>query len=263
VRGHCPNRTQHLLPCKMHDRTRAGPACTRSEGEEGFVIDYFFGGLQGTPQRGGVFLELGAHDGRTMANTLHLEGCLGWRGLLVEGQPANFQLLAKHRPRALALRMAVCRSHGKVNFTTTTDVIAGIYQHIAKSHRRQFKMKERDVIPVDCGPLGDWLGLLQFSRVDLMLLDVEGSEKLVLETIDWSRFSVRVFLVECAGSGAYGCLNPRDQGTMHFLKARGLSLITAFRARHDIWDMVFLNRSWTSPWDPPRGWEHMISLGPA
>eukprot|EP00966_Prymnesium_polylepis_P098390 2278442-Prymnesium_polylepis.2 len=62
-------------------------------------------------------------------------------------------------------------------------------------------MKERDVIPVDCGPLGDWLGLLQFSRVDLMLLDVEGSEKLVLETIDWSRFSVRVFLVECAGSG--------------------------------------------------------------
>ena len=263
LRGHCPNRSRHLVPCKIHNRTHAGPACSRSEGEESFVLDYFFGGLQGNPQRGGVFLELGAHDGRMMANTIHLEGCLGWHGLLIEGQPANFPLLAKNRPRALTLRLAVCQSHGMVNFTTRSDVLSGIHQHIAKSHRRRFKMRERDVVAVECGPLGDWLSLLQFSRVDLMLLDVEGSELLVLQTIDWSSFSVRVLLVECSGSGAYGCLSPRDQTIITFLQTRGLSLVTGFRARHDIWDMVFLNRTWLTPWDPPLGWDQTISLGPS
>ena len=262
---HCPNRTRHFQPCKMHSRKRASAfplACSPSEGEESFVLDYFFGGLLGKPQRGGVFLELGAHDGLSMANSIHFEECLGWRGLLVEGQPSLFPRLTFNRPRSMLLRAAVCKIHGVENFTTRSDVLGGIQANLAKSHVRRHKMRARDVEPVACAPLGDWLSLLRFTRIDLMYLDVEGSERLVLETLDWSNFAVRVLLVECAGSGHHGCLDPRDTQIVSLLATKGLDLITALRARHDIWDMVFLNRSWTSPWDPPRGWAALIADGP-
>ena len=35
----------------------------------------------------GVFVELGAYDGITSSNTLVLEKCHGWRGVLIEGKP--------------------------------------------------------------------------------------------------------------------------------------------------------------------------------
>ena len=47
----------------------------------------YFGGAR--PFRGGTFLELGAFDGWKESNTLHLETCLGWRGILVDGQPTH------------------------------------------------------------------------------------------------------------------------------------------------------------------------------
>ena len=59
--------------------------------------------------RDGVFLEIGANDGRN-SNTRNLEHCLGWRGLLIEGQPTNFERLRKNRPSMLAIGSAICPS---------------------------------------------------------------------------------------------------------------------------------------------------------
>ena len=68
-----------------------------------------------------------------------------------------------------------------------------------------------------CAPLGDWLGLLRVGHVDLFSLDVEGAELLVLETLDWSRFSVGLMIVECAGSGSHGCLDRKDRAVTALL----------------------------------------------
>ena len=65
---------------------------------------------------GGTFLEIGANNGFA-SNTRHLEFCLGWSGLLVEGHPKNIALLRKSRPNALILASAVCASHGSVGFS--------------------------------------------------------------------------------------------------------------------------------------------------
>lgn len=42
----------------------------------------------------GSFVELGALDGVTGSNTIIFERCLGWRGLLIEANPSNFNKLA-------------------------------------------------------------------------------------------------------------------------------------------------------------------------
>jgi hypothetical protein len=49
---------------------------------------------------GGFFIECGALDGETRSNTLYLERFLGWRGLLVEANPSNVEMLKKINRKA-------------------------------------------------------------------------------------------------------------------------------------------------------------------
>ena len=45
----------------------------------------------------GSFLELGAFDGLSGSNTYALERCLGWGGMLLEGNSANAQQMKQNR----------------------------------------------------------------------------------------------------------------------------------------------------------------------
>ena len=47
----------------------------------------------------GRFVEIGALDGVRLSNTLMLERCFGWTGLLIEGSPVNFAELRRNRRR--------------------------------------------------------------------------------------------------------------------------------------------------------------------
>ena len=58
--------------------------------------------------RNGTFVEIGGNDGLSTTNTYHLERCLGWQGLLIEGHPENFNKMVRARPGALNLGTAVC-----------------------------------------------------------------------------------------------------------------------------------------------------------
>jgi FkbM family methyltransferase len=246
--AHCTNRSSrrtYLSPCYLPEGLpRLG--CTMSQGEEQFAYYAFFGGGTEAPVRGGTFLELGANNGIHATNTRALERCLGWRGVLAEGHPALFAQLRKNRPHSLSLGMAVCPTHTTANFTRRASVTSGILSQIDAHHLRRFRIPSSGpnaTIPVPCAPLGDWLGLLRVGHVDLFSLDVEGAELLVLETLDWSRFSVGLMIVECAGSGSHGCLDRKDRAVTALLAARGLTPLGAYRARHDIWDLVFANRT--------------------
>ena len=56
----------------------------------------FIGLLQRlSPGKPGQFVELGALDGVTGSNTLGLEACYGWSGLLIEANPTNFRRLQR------------------------------------------------------------------------------------------------------------------------------------------------------------------------
>jgi hypothetical protein len=57
-------------------------------------------------------------------------------------------------------------------------------------------------VAVRCGPLGARLAALAVHRIDLMVLDVEGLELTVLQTIDFSSVHVGVLVVEVRGDGS-------------------------------------------------------------
>ena len=90
--------------------------------------------------RNGTFVEIGGNDGLSTTNTYHLERCLGWQGLLIEGHPVNFHKMARARPGALNLGIAVCREHGLANFSERAGVAAGINSEMDSFHRKHFNI---------------------------------------------------------------------------------------------------------------------------
>ena len=65
-------------------------------GEDQFVYEALF---KARPDVRGTYLELGAYDGRQESNTRFFDECLGWEGLLIEGNPKSYvQVVAHARP---------------------------------------------------------------------------------------------------------------------------------------------------------------------
>lgn len=216
-----------------------GVPCSSARLEDGAILRTFFSDSNGRPSRGGTFLEMGAYDGALESTTSFFEQCLGWRGILIEAQPNEFSKVLGNRPYTLNMRMAACRNHGSVRFTTG-GTAARVRDPDAKDQVGLLHLgKEAPAIDVRCGPLGDYLELLGVHRLDFFSLDVEGSELEVIQSLrKTSSLSIGVFQVEVRGDGLRGKV-------MKMLMRMGFSYVGQIRARpsvaNEIIDDIFVN----------------------
>ena len=134
-----------------------------------------------------TFLEVGGFDGLTGSNTLFLESCLGWRGVLVEAQPQSFEKMRLQRPRVISIHSALC-SGGKqhVMFTNVSSTASEVLGEGDK----------RALTTVPCGKLTEYLGVLGIHQLTFLSVDVQGSELQVVRSIDWSALNVSVVAIE-------------------------------------------------------------------
>jgi hypothetical protein len=86
--------------------------------EDVYFFDTF---LKDLPQHGGFYVELGALDGSQYSNSWVLDKVLGWRGLLIEPGPVNFEKVRQNRPNAIAINTAVCSEIQDVHFIATPE----------------------------------------------------------------------------------------------------------------------------------------------
>ena len=177
--------------------------CSSSRGGDATVLRSFFTDRRGKVLRsaGASFLEAGAYDGLIESTTWFFERCLGWRGILVEGQPDLSLQVLHNRPATLNIREAVCAKHGRAMYSRRTSGYPA-----ARLSTHQGLMDKRrsggDSVAVSCGLLGARLAALAVHRIDLMVLDLEGLELAVLRTIDFSTINVGVIVVEVRGDGS-------------------------------------------------------------
>ncbi|KAA0186766.1 hypothetical protein HAZT_HAZT009781 [Hyalella azteca] len=140
-------------------------------------------------------------DGETMSNTLELEKNHGWTGLLVEVEKPSFdQLVNKHRKAWLA---NVCLSPHKyptqvsgILVLTSTIEDSG-FKHRAMSKLQRYRAGQPSLMrgifrKVQCIPLCSLLAALNMTRVDLLVLDVEGAEMDILRNFDFDEFDIQV-----------------------------------------------------------------------
>ena len=155
-----------------------------------------------------TYLEIGAFNGIRESNTRFFDKCLGWSGLLVEGNP-NKQIwneLIENRPTAHRMHFAAsCPEHEAHNATipffkspyTNAGQSVGVISAYTNTSVQQ--------IPMPCGSLTPFIQDLLGGRVSFMSLDVEGAEPYILQHLDFTKVIIDVMIIE-----NYNSLCPRD-----------------------------------------------------
>jgi len=214
--------------------------------------------LLASEMRPGTFLEIGAMDGDSFSNTLMLERCYNWTGLLVEADPGNFARLNQSNRQAAMMHAAACEHvGGTIPFLMNKhrDREKGFspvsVQLDAVSHgfKERFltDSKATEIVHVACMPLKRMMRQAGFDAgMTFLSLDVEGAEDKVLATVDPSLFTV--VLVEWAPEGSLvDATNTSKNGRVHErLVAAGMVLhetLTLGRATLGGHNRVYLHPS--------------------
>jgi FkbM family methyltransferase len=153
--------------------------------------------------RPGFFIECGAFDGETECSCKFFEETLGWRGINVEPVPSIFSQLARNRPHSTNVNAALASTRGHARFTAivhptfgelcTNGSLRHTPEHAALIAREQWATQ-----PVEVATL-TWDDLIRehgVTEVDLLVLDVEGTELDVIAGMRGSRVLPRIFCVE-------------------------------------------------------------------
>ena len=167
-------------------------------GEEYLLLPTLLAATLGQP---GVFVELGAFDGIILSNTVVLERCFQWSGLLIEGNPSNFHKLLRSNRVARKVHSAICEGNGSatVRFTSAGGPVAGQLNQLTDKHQAEWAKVNRPKKSVDvrCQSLRSIMSAGGMQEATFLSLDVEGAEATVLGTVRPSAF--KVILVEADG----------------------------------------------------------------
>jgi FkbM family methyltransferase len=158
----------------------------------------------------GFFVELGANDGISQSNTKHLEMFHGWRGVLVEPYPGNFQKLSKTRSRATYFVNSACvsfefqKSDIELTYSNlmTTPMEGASDVEDRKSHAQsgQKFLKGAEKVSTFSAKARTLNSILDDagapSTINLLSLDVEGGELEVLRGVDHAKYRFSWILVE-------------------------------------------------------------------
>lgn len=154
------------------------------------LLDFYVGNKEV-----GFFVDVGCNHPIRYSNTFRLY-LRGWRGLAID---ADSEILCEYRrvrPKDTTI-CAVISDHGGRSefFKHSNSLISGVGEQLSGPWRRT--RANCEVIEVGNRTLTDVLlneggGALP----DLLLIDVEGHEANVLRSLDFSRFSPRLILVE-------------------------------------------------------------------
>lgn len=195
----------------------------------------------------GFYVDVGSFHPILHSNTWLLYQ-RGWRGINVDPLPASAGLFRALRPGDVFVPAAVAEALGEITFyvfdrepTLSTCAEAAAVQR-AKSRGCTYAATRVPALPL--------AALLEQHlppgrAIDLLNVDVEGSELEVLRSNDWQRFRPECVLVECLGAtfedladtGPYRFLHERDYlalaktGQTVFFCAKGSPLVEAYRAQ--------------------------------
>jgi FkbM family methyltransferase len=187
-------------------------------GQDKVVVEEFFPGL-----RGGVFVDIGAHDGVSFSNTLYLERELGWGGIAVEPMPEVFERLERNRG-CIKVQGCISAATGTAKFRRITgyaEMLSGLVGNYDPRHLERIQREiaaqggSYEELTVRCFRLNDLLEEYRLAEVHYLNVDVEGAELDILRSIDFSAVRIHVCGIEN---------NYRDPRIPELMHARGYDL---------------------------------------
>lgn len=162
-------------------------------------IDEFFGA-----KIGGVFVEIGAHNGEAFSNTCFLERERQWTGLLVEPLPHCFEQM-KEKRNCQMLNACISDKEGEEDFLYMngwTEMLSGLVNSYDPKHKMRI---DKEAVEYNCQgqtiKVKTYTGKKVFEdfnlkNIDYLSVDTEGSELQILQSIDFGAVNIKCISVE-------------------------------------------------------------------
>lgn len=190
--------------------------------QDWFLENHIFKGF-----KNGYFVDVGAHDGKHINNTLYFEENHNWSGINVEPIKEVYDKLIEKRPKCLNLNLAVDKKDGQAIFILNkgyTEMLSGLQSyydprhHLRREKENQFYKSTTEYVSVETKTLKTIFNENNVKQVNYLSIDVEGGELAVIESIDFDQVFIDVIGFEN---------NYPDTGEIivEYLKSKGYSLI--------------------------------------
>lgn len=154
-------------------------------------------------ENAGFFIECGAFDGLTECSCKFFEETLGWKGINVEASPPVYKKLTENRPDSMNVNIALSNKIGKAMFKHAIHPQLGEMfgngslchgkEHIKELLDKHCSFKDYEV---DVIRYSDLIKRNNIKAVDLFVLDVEGNELNVIESMKNCSVLPEVFVLE-------------------------------------------------------------------
>ena len=168
-------------------------------GQDKLLDQYLF-----NKKHNGVFVDIGANDGKTISNSYYFEKNLGWTGICFEPLDEAYKKLQANR--------CSINIHGCAFNKTCTDTFYSIsgYGEMLSGLKSQYDDRhleriERTIaehggeikkIEVNCYDVNEILTKNNFHKIDFISLDTEGGELNILQAVNFDLFKISAVVVE-------------------------------------------------------------------
>lgn len=153
----------------------------------------------------GIFVDIGAHDGKTFNNTLFFEKNNKWNGYNIEPIPSVFEKLMINRPNCTNINCAISNSNGIEDFILNdgyTEMLSGLVEKYDERHinRLKFELQEKGgnskIVKVKTKTFASLCDEYNIKYINLLSIDVEGAEFDIIKSIDFNKVFIDVIIFE-------------------------------------------------------------------
>jgi len=151
--------------------------------------------------KNGFFIDVGAHDGITINNTLYFEKYNNWTGINIEPIQSIYNKLCINRSKCINLNCAVSNNDGESEFIFNsgyTEMISGLKQHYDQRHFKRLEHENNimggstEIINVKTLKLETICDKYNINHVNYLSIDVEGAEYDVIKSINFNKVFIDV-----------------------------------------------------------------------
>ena len=152
----------------------------------------------------GFFIDIGAYDGICYSNTLYFEKNFDWSGICIEANPTIFKELENNR-NCTCINKGIWKENKTMEFWEMTggqSMLGGFVDSYDERHiqRIETELKQynqtKKVIEVECVSLMNLMEDYDCSVIDFLSIDVEGSEEIILKSIDYEKVDIKIIACE-------------------------------------------------------------------
>lgn len=168
----------------------------------------------------GYFVDIGAHNGIEFSNSKFFEE-IGWNGVCVEPNPVVFEQLQSVRS-CKCVQKAVADRIGIAQFFQIlegADMLSGLVDEFTQ---KGIKNIYSNLENIDSGfnyievELDLFDNIVDQTEIDFLSIDTEGNELKILQTINFSKYNIKVITLEN---------NEYDSRFIDFLTPKGFTFV--------------------------------------